>query len=222
VMHRQLVVQNRQLLNEVAVRHQAEAELSRARDALEQQVEQRTRQLAESNARLSAQVDERRRAEAKLQASEARFRTIVETSPIPLCITSMPEGVILYANEPLRELFGIDTGIGTLTNIVNSGTISAGTTVLNNGRQIARAIQEGAAAYLTRQYRTIAIVATATIAPLAGVETLGDFIINASIYGEDGRLAGAILVAGLALVLEGLLALLQRRLTSDGLKLQTA
>ena len=69
---------------------------------------------------------------------------------------------------------------------------------------------------------TIAIVATATIAPLAGVETLGDFIINASIYGEDGRLAGAILVAGLALVLEGLLALLQRRLTSDGLKLQTA
>jgi osmoprotectant transport system permease protein len=68
---------------------------------------------------------------------------------------------------------------------------------------------------------TIAIVATATIAPLAGVVTLGDFIINASIYGEDGRLAGAILVASLALALEGLLALLQRRLTSDGLKLKT-
>ncbi len=68
----------------------------------------------------------------------------------------------------------------------------------------------------------IAIIATATIAPLAGVETLGDFIINASIYGEDGRLAGAILVAVLALALEGVLALLQRRLTSDGLKLQTA
>ena len=46
---------------------------------------------------------------------------------------------------------------------------------------------------------TIAILATATIAPLAGVETLGDFIINASIYGDDGRLAGAILVALLAL-----------------------
>ena len=69
---------------------------------------------------------------------------------------------------------------------------------------------------------TIAIVATATIAPLAGVVTLGDFIINASIYGEDGRLAGAILVALLALALEGVLALLQRRLTSDGLKLETA
>lgn len=69
---------------------------------------------------------------------------------------------------------------------------------------------------------TIAIVATATIAPLAGVETLGDYIINASIYGDDGRLAGAILVALLALTLEGLLALLQRRLTSDGLKVKTA
>ncbi|HEX5712143.1 MAG TPA: ABC transporter permease subunit [Solirubrobacterales bacterium] len=68
----------------------------------------------------------------------------------------------------------------------------------------------------------IAIVATATLGPVAGVETLGDFIINESVYGLDGRIAGAILVAALALALEGLLALLQRRLTSDGLKLQTA
>lgn len=67
----------------------------------------------------------------------------------------------------------------------------------------------------------IAIVATATIAPLAGVETLGDFILNRNVYGENGLLAGAILVALLALALEGLLALLQRRLTSDGLKLKT-
>jgi osmoprotectant transport system permease protein len=67
----------------------------------------------------------------------------------------------------------------------------------------------------------IVIVATATIAPLAGVETLGDFIINKNVYGENGLLAGAILVALLALTIEGLLALLQNRLTSDGLKLKT-
>lgn len=67
----------------------------------------------------------------------------------------------------------------------------------------------------------IVIVATATIAPLAGVETLGDFIINKNVYGENGLLAGAILVALLALTIEGLLALLQSRLTSDGLKLKT-
>jgi len=68
----------------------------------------------------------------------------------------------------------------------------------------------------------IVILATATIAPLAGVETLGDFIINKNVYGENGLLAGAILVALLALALEGSLALLQRRLTSDGLKVKTA
>jgi osmoprotectant transport system permease protein len=67
----------------------------------------------------------------------------------------------------------------------------------------------------------IVILATATIAPLAGVETLGDFIINRNVYGDNGLLAGALLVALLALTLEGLLALLQRRLTSDGLKLKT-
>jgi osmoprotectant transport system permease protein len=68
----------------------------------------------------------------------------------------------------------------------------------------------------------IVILATATIAPLAGVETLGDFILNRNVYGENGLLAGAILVALLAMTIEGSLALLQRRLTSDGLKVKTA
>jgi osmoprotectant transport system permease protein len=68
----------------------------------------------------------------------------------------------------------------------------------------------------------IAIVATATIAPIAGVLTLGDFILNQNVYGSDGVLAGAILVALLALVLEFSLAGLQRLLTSQGLKLRSA
>ncbi|HVQ59751.1 MAG TPA: ABC transporter permease [Solirubrobacterales bacterium] len=68
---------------------------------------------------------------------------------------------------------------------------------------------------------TIAIVATATIAPLAGVESLGDFILNENVYGEDGVLAGAILVALLALTLEFTLAGIQRLLTSEGLRLKT-
>jgi osmoprotectant transport system permease protein len=67
----------------------------------------------------------------------------------------------------------------------------------------------------------IAIVATATIAPLAGVLTLGDFIINENVYGDNGVLAGAILVALLALVLEFGLAGIQRLLTSKGLRLST-
>lgn len=69
---------------------------------------------------------------------------------------------------------------------------------------------------------TINIVATATIAPLAGVLTLGDFIINRNVYGDDGVLAGAILVALLALALELALAGMQRLLTSKGLKVSPA
>jgi osmoprotectant transport system permease protein len=69
---------------------------------------------------------------------------------------------------------------------------------------------------------TIGIVATATIAPLAGVATLGEFILGENVYGPNGVLAGAILVAVLALVLEFSLAGLQRVLTSKGLKLRPA
>jgi osmoprotectant transport system permease protein len=64
----------------------------------------------------------------------------------------------------------------------------------------------------------INIIATAAIAPLAGETTLGDFIINYNVYGEEGAVAGAILVALLALVAELLLAGLQRRLTPKGVR----
>lgn len=66
---------------------------------------------------------------------------------------------------------------------------------------------------------TINVVATATIAPLAGVLTLGDLILSRNVYGDDGVLAGAIVVALLALALEVALAGVQRLLTSPGLRL---
>ncbi|MGF6645488.1 MULTISPECIES: hybrid sensor histidine kinase/response regulator [Paraburkholderia] len=117
-MHKQLVVQNRQLLAEVSVRQQAEAALSRARDQLEGRVALRTAELARANQSLLAQVEERRRAEAKLLSSEARFRAIVETSPVPLCITSMPGGQLLYTNGPFQELFGLDL-LNDAANVVD-------------------------------------------------------------------------------------------------------
>jgi osmoprotectant transport system permease protein len=68
---------------------------------------------------------------------------------------------------------------------------------------------------------SINIIATATIAPLAGVLTLGNFILNENVYGADGVLAGAIVVALLALIFEFGLAGIQRRLTSKGLKIRS-
>jgi osmoprotectant transport system permease protein len=66
---------------------------------------------------------------------------------------------------------------------------------------------------------SINIIATASIAPLAGVVTLGDFIINRNLYGDEGVIAGAILVAALAITVELCLAGLQRVMTPKGLKL---
>jgi osmoprotectant transport system permease protein len=63
------------------------------------------------------------------------------------------------------------------------------------------------------------VVATATIAPLAGYLTLGDTILSPQIYRNDGQLGGAIIVAMLALATEIVFAAIQRGVTPRGLKL---
>ena len=68
----------------------------------------------------------------------------------------------------------------------------------------------------------INVIATATIAPLGSVLTLGDFILSPNVYGDAGVVAGAILVAVLALSVELGLAGLQSALTPRGVKLQRA
>jgi osmoprotectant transport system permease protein len=69
---------------------------------------------------------------------------------------------------------------------------------------------------------TVNVLATATLGPFVGVVTLGDPIINANVYGESGRLGGAIAVALLAVVAEASLAALQHVLTPRGLRLERA
>ena len=66
----------------------------------------------------------------------------------------------------------------------------------------------------------INILATATIGVLIGVETLGDFIINRNVYGDSGVLAGAIMVALLAITLELALAGIQRLLTPAAVRVR--
>jgi osmoprotectant transport system permease protein len=65
------------------------------------------------------------------------------------------------------------------------------------------------------------VVATATIAPLASVDTLGTPIINGNVYGDAGRLGAAILVAVLTLAVDVLLAGVQRAATPKGLRPST-
>jgi glycine betaine/choline ABC-type transport system substrate-binding protein/ABC-type proline/glycine betaine transport system permease subunit len=62
------------------------------------------------------------------------------------------------------------------------------------------------------------VLATATLGPYVGVDTLGVPIINANVHGDAGRLGTALLIAVLAIAAELLFAALQRAVTPRGLK----
>jgi osmoprotectant transport system permease protein len=66
---------------------------------------------------------------------------------------------------------------------------------------------------------SVNVVATATIAPLANVQTLGEPIITPQTYGFVGQLGAAIVVAVITVAVDFLFARLQRAVTPAGLKL---
>jgi osmoprotectant transport system permease protein len=65
----------------------------------------------------------------------------------------------------------------------------------------------------------VSVIATATIAPLANVDTLGRPIISPNVYGSAGQLAACLVVAVVTLAADGLFVLLQKAVTPEGLKL---
>jgi osmoprotectant transport system permease protein len=65
----------------------------------------------------------------------------------------------------------------------------------------------------------VTVVATATIAPLANVQTLGEPILTPQTYGIVGQVGASILVAAITLLIDFLFARLQRAVTPTGLKL---
>ena len=66
----------------------------------------------------------------------------------------------------------------------------------------------------------VSVIATATIAPLANVDTLGRPIISPNVYGTSGQLAACIVVAIVTFIADGLCVLLQRAVTPRGIKVQ--
>ncbi|MEO7496081.1 MAG: EAL domain-containing protein [Massilia sp.] len=104
-MRRQLAAQNQRLRCEVTVRLQAEAALQRARDELEERVAQRTAELAQANASLTAEIDERRRMQEELQEREGRIRRLVESNIIGIFFWSQ-YGEITFANDAFLQIIG--------------------------------------------------------------------------------------------------------------------
>jgi osmoprotectant transport system permease protein len=105
---------------------------------------------------------------------------------------------------------------------VEPDTVDAARGVGMTGFQIVRKVELPLALpILFGGIRTSAVnvVATATIAPLAGVVTLGNPIINAQVYGNAGRLGAAIVVAVVAVAADAGFGLLQKAVTPRALRL---
>jgi osmoprotectant transport system permease protein len=67
----------------------------------------------------------------------------------------------------------------------------------------------------------VAVVATATIAPLANVRSLGNPILEPQTYGNAGQIGAAIVVALITLATDLGLGLVQRAATPEGLRART-
>ena len=55
-------------------------------------------------------VTQRKRSEAEVRASEARFRSITEAHPVPVLISNLQDGNILYASPGAEKLLGLPNG----------------------------------------------------------------------------------------------------------------
>jgi PAS domain S-box-containing protein len=80
--------------------------LRKSRDELELRVQERTEELSSANRILSAQIEERERAQAALHESEVAFRTLAESVPQLVWICN-PDGLNVYFNPRWVEYTGL-------------------------------------------------------------------------------------------------------------------
>lgn len=85
---------------DISERKAQEKALARARDQLEQRVEERTRDLLDSNRRLSAEIDERRRAEASLRQTQDE---LIQAAKLAV-LGQMAAGINHELNQPLAAI----------------------------------------------------------------------------------------------------------------------
>lgn len=93
------------LKKEINARQQAEAELQKARDGLEIQVQARTAELSEANIDLEKEITERKHAEDEAQQARREWENIFQAIGHPVMILDPAHGLI-SANRATIELTG--------------------------------------------------------------------------------------------------------------------
>jgi PAS domain S-box-containing protein len=93
------------IVHDISARKQAEEEVQRAHDELEQRVEERTADLLEANERLRQEIEERKRMEKALRNSERKYRALINDASDSI-VLSDTEGNVVDTNKKALELFG--------------------------------------------------------------------------------------------------------------------
>ena len=97
------------LRSEIEHRKQAEQELQKAHDELESRVKERTAELAAANRDLHKEIRQRKAAERRIKNSEAKYRLLVDNSPVGILYVDKLGGIMEF-NPRLRELVGAPSG----------------------------------------------------------------------------------------------------------------
>lgn len=126
---RRLDAEREQLAQNIAVRQRVERELQEAKERLEAQVFERTAELAERNAQLSVELEERARAEKSL-AQRLRYEESLAGCSQALQTESDQHAAMCEALEHLR--------IASLTDNVRLFEVDAKSAVETHGRMIAQ------------------------------------------------------------------------------------